>query len=293
METTKTIRASGKRHFTIPQQWRTLYAIIGMSVVAFWLAVAAIGPLFTHTDPLAQDSERLSAPSSTHWFGTDELGRDIFVRIIYGARVSIPVAMALVILSMLLGGLLGMTAGYFGRVFDEIIMRLADIVLAFPPIILAMVITAALGPGINNAVIAMLVVNWPQYARITRSLVMGQRNSEYVISGRLLGFGALHTLRIDVLPNVISPILVLATLDFGNAILLLSGLSFLGLGAVPPTPEWGFMVSEGVQNFSSWWIATFPGLCIFSIVVAFNFVGDALRDALDPHTRKRIESKMV
>ena len=293
MATTEATRITRRRRFVIPPQWRTLYAVIGVVVVAFWLIIAAIGPLLSHTNPLAQGGDRLAAPSSAHWFGTDELGRDIFVRILYGARISIPVAMALVILSMLLGGLLGMIAGYFGRAVDEVIMRLADIVLAFPPIILAMVIAAALGPGISNAVIAMLVVNWPQYARITRSLVIGLRSSEYVISDRLLGFGAWRTLRIDVLPNVISPILVLATLDFGNAILLLSGLSFLGLGAVPPTPEWGFMVSEGVQNFSAWWIATFPGLCIFSIVVAFNFIGDALRDALDPNARRHIESKMV
>ncbi|MBT1166102.1 ABC transporter permease [Bifidobacterium simiarum] len=282
-----------KKRFELPPQWKTAYGIIGVVVVAFWLIVAIIGPLLPLADPLAQTAERLAAPSGAHWFGTDELGRDVFSRVLYGARISIPVAIALVVLSMLLGGLLGMLAGYFGRVLDETIMRLADIVLAFPPIILAMVITAALGPGIGNAVIAMLVVNWPQYARIMRSMVVGVRGSEYVISDRLLGFSAWQTLRVDVLPNVVSSILVLATLDFGNAILLLSGLSFLGLGAVPPTPEWGFMVSEGVQNFSAWWIATFPGLCISSVVIAFNFIGDTLRDALDPHMRKHVQSEAM
>ena len=286
------IPTARKRRFRIPQQWRTAYAVVGTLVVVFWLMVAIIGPILPLDDPLSQGDERLAAPSSAHWFGTDELGRDVFSRVIYGARISIPVAIALVLLSMVLGGVLGMIAGYFGRVIDEVIMRLADIVLAFPPIILAMVITAALGPGIGNAVIALLVVNWPQYARIMRSMVVSVRTSEYVISDRLLGFGPWKTLRVDVLPNVISSILVLATLDFGNAILLLSGLSFLGLGAVPPTPEWGFMVSEGVQNFSAWWIATFPGLCIFSIVVAFNFIGDTLRDALDPHMRSHVQSEV-
>lgn len=156
-----------------------------------------------------------------------------------------------------------------------------------------MVITAALGPGLQNAVIAILLVNWPQYARVTRSMVVGARNNEYVVANRLLGTGVFRSLRQDILPNILAPILVLATLDFGNAILLLSGLSFLGLGTVPPTPEWGAMVSDGVQQFSSWWLATFSGLAIFSVVMAFNFLGDSMRDALDPRSQKAATGRAI
>jgi peptide/nickel transport system permease protein len=282
-----------RRRLRLPAEWRTPLAIAGVVIIGFWLLIVIFGTFLEPQNPLTQSSSRLAAPSAAHWFGTDELGRDVFSRVIAGARLSIPVAIMLVVLSLLLGGILGMLAGYFGKVLDETIMRFADVVLAFPAIILAMVITAALGPGIGNAVLAMLLVNWPQYARIMRSMVLGARGSEYVISGRLLGFGIWHSLRVDILPNVISPMLVLATLDFGNAILLLSGLSFLGLGAVPPTPEWGSMVSEGMSNFSSWWIATFPGLAIFTIVMGFNFLGDALRDAMDPHMKKHVQNEAV
>ncbi|MFT8636984.1 MAG: ABC transporter permease [Pseudoclavibacter sp.] len=293
MSAATTIPGRRRLRLRLPTEWHTPLAVVGVVIIVFWLLVVIFGPLLQPQNPLAQSPNRLAAPSGAHWFGTDELGRDVLSRVIAGARLSIPVAIALVALSLLLGGLLGMLAGYFGRVTDEIIMRFADIVLAFPAIILAMVITAALGPGISNAVLAMLLVNWPQYARIMRSMVLGAHNSEYVISGRLLGYGVWRSLRVDILPNVISPVLVLATLDFGNAILLLSGLSFLGLGAVPPTPEWGSMVSAGMNNFSSWWIATFPGLAIFTIVMGFNFLGDALRDAMDPRMKKHIQNEAI
>lgn len=284
-------RAGFRFRVRLPTAWRTPLAVVGIAIIAFWLVVVILGPVIEPYNPLTQSASRLDPPSAAHWFGTDELGRDVLSRVIAGARLSIPVAIGLVVLSLLLGGILGMLAGYFGRAVDEIIMRFADVVLAFPAIILAMVITAALGPGIGNAVLAMLLVNWPQYARIMRSMVLGARGSEYVVSGRLLGFGTWHSLRVDILPNVLSPVLALATLDFGNAILLLSGLSFLGLGAVPPTPEWGSMVSDGMNNFSSWWIATFPGLGIFTVVMGFNFLGDALRDAMDPRMKKHVQSE--
>ena len=277
----------------LPTAWRRPLAVVGVVVLACWLVIALFAPLLTSHDPLAQSALRLAAPSAAHWFGTDELGRDVFARTLYGAQVSLPLALVLVLSSMVIGAVLGAIAGYIGGVLDELIMRFADLVFAFPTIILAMIVAASLGPGLTNAVIALLFVSWPNYARVMRALVLGARGQEYVIAGRLLGAGPFTSLRRDVLPNVAAPVLVLATLDFGNQILLLSGLSFLGLGAPPPTAEWGSMVSAGVQQFSSWWLAAFPGLAIFSVVVAFNFVGDALRDALDPRTAGAVQGTSI
>jgi peptide/nickel transport system permease protein len=183
----------------------------------------------------------------------------------------------------------GAVAGFFGRVVDEAMMRVTDLFFSFPPIILAMVITASLGPGLLNAALALSVVSWPNYARVSRSLVLSAKQEDYVVAGRLMGAGSVMSLWRDVTPNVISPILVLACLEFGNAILLLSGLSFLGLGAIPPTPDWGGMVSAGVSQFSDWWIALFPGLAILTIVAGVNLIGDSLRDSLDPHTSQAME----
>jgi ABC-type dipeptide/oligopeptide/nickel transport system permease subunit len=277
----------------LPTAWRRPLAVVGVVVLACWLVIALFAPLLAGRDPLAQSALRLAAPSAAHWFGTDELGRDVFARTLYGAQVSLPLALVLVLSSMVIGAVLGAIAGYIGGVLDELIMRFADLVFAFPTIILAMIVAASLGPGLTNAVIALLFVSWPNYARVMRALVLGARGQEYVIAGRLLGAGPFTSLRRDVLPNVAAPVLVLATLDFGNQILLLSGLSFLGLGATPPTAEWGSMVSAGVQQFSSWWLAAFPGLAIFSVVVAFNFVGDALRDALDPRTAGAVQGTSI
>ena len=273
--------------------WRSPLTVIGLVVIAAWILVIVFAPLVETHDPLGQTSDRLAAPGGGHWFGTDALGRDVFSRVVAGARISIPVAVALVLLSMLVGGILGAAAGYLGRVVDEVVMRIADVVFAFPTIILAMVIAAALGPSLFNAVIAMLLVSWPAYARVTRSLVVGAKNYDYVVAGRLLGFGPFTSLRRDILPNVVAPVLVLGTLDLGTAILTLSGLSFLGLGNVPPTPEWGSIVADGMQQFSSWWIATSAGLAIFSIVVAVNFVGDALRDSLDPQSQRMVRGRSL
>ncbi|MBT2517006.1 ABC transporter permease [Streptomyces sp. ISL-90] len=287
------VQTRRKGRLRISKQLRTPLAITGGAIVVFWLLVAVFAPWLSPYDPLAQDFQRLQAPSAEHWFGTDQVGRDVLSRVISGAQVSIPLAVMLVVFAMLIGSLLGAIAGYFGKAIDETIMRIADLVFAFPTIILAMVIAAALGPSLTNAVIAMLIVSWPAYARVTRSLVLGARNAEYVIAGRLLGNGPFTSLGKDILPNVLSPVVVLATLDVGTAILLLSGLSFLGLGAVPPTPDWGSMVADGVQNFSSWWIAVFPGLAILTVVLAFNFLGDALRDALDPRSQEAVQGRAL
>jgi peptide/nickel transport system permease protein len=264
--------------------WRHPLAIAGLLIAGAWIFIAIFAPWLAPHNPLAQSASTFLSPSWSHFFGTDELGRDVFSRVLYGARISIPLALLLVSLALLIGGTLGAIAGYFGGIVDGFVMRSADLVFAFPAIILAMVVTAALGPTVRNAVLALVIVSWPSYARVVRGLVLSVGQAEYVQSARLLGKSARRTLIRDILPNVFGPVLVLATLDLGNAVLLLSGLSFLGLGAQPPQPEWGAGVAEGTQYFQYWWIGTFPGLAIFTVVLAFNFLGDSLRDALDPQS---------
>lgn len=275
------------RRFRLSAAWRQPLAITGLVLAAAWIVVAVLAPLLAPHDPLAQNAAPLLAPSGDYLFGTDELGRDVLSRVIFGARLSIPLALLLVGLAVLIGATLGAVAGYFGGIVDGLVMRSADLVFAFPAIILAMVVTAVLGPSIRNAVLALVIVSWPSYARVVRGLVLSIGQTEYVTATRLLGSSARRSLVRDVLPNVAGPVLVLATLDLGNAILLLSGLSFLGLGAQPPQPEWGAGVAEGTQYFQFWWIGTFPGLAIFTVVLAFNFLGDSLRDVLDPQSSWR------
>ena len=264
--------------------WRQPLAIAGAVIAVGWLVVAIFAPFIAPHDPLAQTFAPSQSPSAAHLFGTDELGRDVLSRVIYGSRVSVPIALLLVSLAALIGGVMGGLAGYFRGLVDGFSMRLVDLVFAFPPIILAMVVAAVLGRGLRNAALAIVIVAWPSYARVVRGLVLSVGDSEYVESARLLGSSARRTLFRDVLPNVAGPVLVLATLDLANAILLLSGLSFLGLGAQPPQAEWGSMVADGAQYFQWWWIGTFPGLAIFTAVLAFNFLGDSLRDLFDPRT---------
>lgn len=288
------IQVPRRRALRIPAAWRRPAALGGAVILLAWVVIALLDPLFPLPDPLRQSvADAFRAPSAAHPFGTDALGRDVLSRTLWGVRASLPLAVALVAGSLVIGSVLGAIAGYLGGVVDEVIMRIADLVFAFPTIILAMVVAAALGPSLANAVLALLVVSWPNYARVMRALVLGARGQEYVIAGRLLGAGPFTSLRRDVLPNVSAPMLVLAMLDFGNQILLLAGLSFLGLGATPPTPEWGSMVADGVTQFSSWWLATFPGLAIFSVVVAFNLIGDSLRDALDPRTAGAVQGSSI
>jgi peptide/nickel transport system permease protein len=272
--------------------WRQPLAIAGGTIAVAWFLIAVLAPVLAPHDPLEQSFVPFAPPSADHPFGTDELGRDVFSRVIYGARISLPLGLLLVILASSIGGVLGALAGYFRRWVDGLVMRAADLVFAFPAIILAMVVTAALGRGLTNAVLALVIVAWPSYARVVRSLVLSVGESEYVWATRLLGTSARRALVRDVLPNVVGPVLVLATLDVGNAILLLSGLSFLGLGAQPPTAEWGSMVATGTQFFQSWWMGTFPGLAIFTAVLAFNFVGDSLRDVFDPRTARESRERL-
>jgi peptide/nickel transport system permease protein len=283
-------RGGGQRR--VRPAWQQPLALAGASIAALWLLIALLAPLLAPYDPLEQSFVPFASPSADHPFGTDELGRDVLSRVIYGARISLPLGLLLVVLASTIGGILGALAGYFRGVPDGIVMRTADLVFAFPAIILAMVVTAALGRGLTNAVLALVIVAWPSYARVVRSLVLSVGDSEYVWATRLLGSSARRALVRDVLPNVIGPVLVLATLDVGTAILLLSGLSFLGLGAQPPTAEWGSMVAAGTPYFQFWWMGTFPGLAIFTAVLAFNFVGDSLRDVFDPRTARESRERM-
>jgi len=273
-------------------EWRTPLAVTGALIAIGWLLIAVFAPLLAPYDPLAQDFAPFLSPSREHLFGTDELGRDVLSRTLYGARVSLPLGLLLVVLASSIGGILGATAGYVRGWVDTGVMRTADLVFAFPAILLAMVVTASLGPGLTNAVLALVIVAWPSYARVVRSLVLSIGDSEYVWATRLLGASSRRALVREVLPNVVGPVLVLATLDVGNAILLLSGLSFLGLGAQPPDPEWGSMVATGTQFFQFWWMGTFPGLAIFTAVLAFNFMGDSLRDVFDPRTARESRERL-
>jgi peptide/nickel transport system permease protein len=280
----------GGRSLRLPLAWRQPLALAGAAIVIGWTALASLAPLVAPASPLAQTFTASQAPSWAHLFGTDELGRDVLSRVIYGARVSIPIALVLVAIAATIGTLVGAVAGYARGMVDGSLMRIADLVFAFPPIILAMVVAAVLGRGLTNAALAIVVVAWPSYARVVRGLVLSIGESEYVQSARLLGSSSARALIRDVLPNIAGPVLVLATLDLATAVLLLSGLSFLGLGAQPPTAEWGSMVADGTQYFQWWWIGTFPGLAIFTVVLAFNFVGDSLRDLFDPRTTPRVEA---
>jgi peptide/nickel transport system permease protein len=282
------VRLRARRRLVRPT-WRQPLALTGVAIACLWIVVAIFAPLIAPHDPLAQTFTPAQPPSLSHLFGTDELGRDVFSRVVYGARISPPIALLLVGLAAILGGVLGGVAGYFRGIVDGTLMRVVDLFFAFPAIILAMVVAAVLGRGLRNAALAIVVVAWPSYARVVRGLVLSVGDSEFVQSARLLGAPARRALFRDVLPNVAGPVLVLATLDLANAILLLSGLSFLGLGAQPPQAEWGSMVATGTQYFQWWWMGTFPGLAIFSVVLAFNFLGDSLRDVFDPQTAWRSE----
>ncbi|HEY0523312.1 MAG TPA: ABC transporter permease [Stellaceae bacterium] len=260
----------------------------GAAIIFIWLLVALGAPLLSPYAPDAVDVvNRLQPPSAAHWLGTDALGRDVLARLLYGSRISLFTGTVVVLASAVFGTVLGGIAAYAGGKIEELIMRITDLVLCFPPIILAMAIAAALGIGITNTIIAMLIVWWPKFARLARSLVIVQRSREYVEAAQVIGFGPGRVLMRHIIPNAIGPLIVLVTLDIGNAIITFAGLSFLGLGVVPPTAEWGAMVSEGRELVEQWWVATFPGLAILTVVLGFNFLGDGIRDWLDPKARRR------
>ncbi len=260
----------------------------GGAIVLAWVLVALLAPWIAPYPPDHVDvAIRLQPPSPAHWMGTDTLGRDVFSRLLHGARLSLTAGFTVVLLGAAIGTAVGIVAAWARGVWDEALMRLTDLVLCFPPIILALAIAAALGIGPVNTIIAMLVVWWPKFARLARALALVQRGQEYVEAATVLGLKPHRILAHHILPNTLGPLAVLVTLDLGNAILTFAGLSFLGLGVIPPMPEWGSMVAEGRELVEQWWVAAFPGLAILTVVVGFNFCGDGLRDWLDPKSRSR------
>jgi peptide/nickel transport system permease protein len=263
---------------------------IGLFICAAWILIAVFAPLLSPYDPVTDQNitQQYRPPDGQHWFGTDELGRDVFSRVLYGSRISIPAGLITVLCSFVIGIFYGGMAGYIGGKTDDIMMRFSEMIQSFPPLILAMIIAAALGPNISNSIFAMAIIWWPNYARLTRSIVLSVKENDYITASKVTGAGHTRLLLREILPNSVGPLVIMCTLDLGNAILMFSGLSFLGLGVQPPFAEWGAMVSDGVRTFSNWWISTFPGLAIFSIAIGANFVGDGLRDYLDPKTRRNI-----
>ena len=280
------------------QSWSLAKRHIGLQTGALIVLVALIwavfAPWIAPADPYAQDLANRLAPavwqdggSWAHVLGTDGFGRDVFSRLLVGSRISLLAGFSVVLIGAVVGTLIGGIAAYAGGRIEELMMRLTDLVLCFPPIILAMAIAAALGIGATNTVIAMLVVWWPKFARLARSLVIVQRNQEYVEAAVNIGYGPGRILLRHIMPNSMGPMVVLVTLDVGQAILTFSGLSFLGLGVIPPVPEWGAMVAEGRELIQQWWVAAFPGFAILTVVMGFNFLGDGVRDWLDPRSRTR------
>ena len=263
-------------------------AMFGALVLLTVAVMGIFGPAITPYDPNAMDfSLRFASPSFEHWMGTDDFGRDIFSRIIIGSRVSLQVGFVAVGVAATIGTALGLIAGYSSRILDEIIMRAMDVLLAFPAILLAIAIMAALGRGTNSAMLAIGLVYIPIFARIARAAVLGIRNEEFIIAAKAMGAGDARILLTHILPNVLSPIIVEITLSLAFAILAEAALSFFNLGTQPPDPSWGRMLSEGRAFFrQSGWMGIFPGLAIFFTVMGFNFLGDGLRDALDPKLRR-------
>ncbi|HAQ32979.1 MAG: ABC transporter permease [Alphaproteobacteria bacterium] len=274
--------------------WRELVAnpltLAGIMVIVGLLVMAVAAPGMTSYDPLAQDlSQRLLPPSTAHWCGTDELGRDIFARIVYGARITLRIVLLVLAVVAPAGLLVGCAAGYLGGWVDAVLMRITDIFLAFPKLILALALVAALGPGLDNAVIAIALTAWPPFARIVRARTVSLREAEFVQAARLMGASRARIIVSHIVPLCLPPLVVRMTLEMSGIILTAAGLGFLGLGAQPPMPEWGAMISTGrAFLLDQWWVATMPGIAIFVVSLGFNLFGDGLRDVLDPKTETRV-----
>lgn len=260
-------------------------ALAGLAIIIGLLLVAAFADVIAHYPPTIGDlkNSRLLPPSSAHWFGTDDLGRDIYSRVVFGSRLTLFVVVLVAVIAAPIGLIVGASAGYAGGWVDTILMRITDIFLAFPKLILALAFVAALGPGIENAVLAIAITSWPPYARIARAETLTIRNSDYIASVRLMGASPLRIVLRHVMPLCLSSLIVRVTLDMAGIILTAAGLGFLGLGAQPPLPEWGAMIASGRRFIlDQWWVAGAPGAAILIVSLGFNLLGDGLRDALDP-----------
>jgi peptide/nickel transport system permease protein len=258
--------------------------LLGLFIVLLLIAAAALAPLLAPYSPYAQNlGTRLAAPSAAHWMGTDELGRDILSRLLYGARVTLTIVALVVIIVGPVGLAVGTIAGYAGGWLDTVLMRVTDIFLAFPRLVLALAFVAALGPGIENAVIAIAITAWPPYARLARAETLTVRKSDFIAAARLAGASPFRIVWGHVVPLCLTSVIVRLTLDMAGIILTAAGLGFLGLGAQPPLPEWGAMIATGrAFMLDAWWVATMPGLAIVTVSLGFNLLGDGLRDVLDP-----------
>lgn len=273
--------------------WRTFaqnrLALVGLAIVIALITVAVLAPWVAPYPATVGDlaSSRLLPPSATHWLGTDDQGRDIFSRLVFGARITLYVVVLVAVLAAPIGLLVGTVAGYAGGWLDALLMRVTDIFLAFPRLILALAFVAALGPGIENAVIAIAITSWPPYARIARAETLTIRQADYILAVRVIGASPWRIVLHHIMPLCLSSVIVRVTLDMAGIILTAAGLGFLGLGAQPPTPEWGAMIANGRQFvLDQWWVAAAPGAAIFLVSLAFNLLGDGLRDALDPKSVK-------
>jgi peptide/nickel transport system permease protein len=288
---------ASRRQARLGQAWlawqrirRNRLAMAGLVIVGILLLVALFAPLIAPHDPLAQDLTRRLLPPGTpgNILGTDDFGRDILSRIIHGARITLYIIALVAITAPVLGLLIGTVAGYFGGWVDATLMRLTDIFLAFPRLILALALVAVLGPGIENAVLAIALTAWPPYARVARAETLTVRSSDYIAAIRLQGASAPRIIAGHVVPMCLPSVIIRVTLDMAGVILIAAGLGFLGLGVLPPTPEWGLMISTGRKYlFEQWWVATMPGLAIFIVSLGFNLLGDGLRDVLDPRSASR------
>ncbi|WP_377846098.1 nickel transporter permease [Bosea sp. UC22_33] len=269
------------------RQWlafkRNPMAVAGLVIIVLLLLIAAFAPVIAPFDPIAQAlDKRLMPPSATNWFGTDALGRDIFSRIVYGTRITLVIVLLVVVTVGPFGLLIGAISGYYGGWVDRLLMRITDVFLAFPRLVLALAFVAALGPGIVNAIIAIAITTWPPYARVARAETMVIRNQDYIAAMRLQGASQARIIWKHVVPMCMSSLIVRTTFDMAGIILTAAGLGFLGLGAQPPMPEWGAMISAGrEQIFDQWWVATFPGVAICIVALGFNLLGDGLRDVMD------------
>jgi peptide/nickel transport system permease protein len=267
---------------------RNRLMVLGTAIILGLILVALLAPYIAPRDPFEQAlGDRLLPPSARHVFGTDGLGRDIFSRVVYGARVTLLIALLVAAIATPPGVLIGVAAGYLGGAVDEILMRMADVFLAFPRLILAIAFAAALGPGVENAVLAIAIAHWPSYARLARAETLNVKKNDYIQAVQVLGAGKVRIMAGHIAPLCLSSIIVRMSLDMGTVILTAAGLGFLGLGAQPPVPEWGLMVSDGRQYLvDQWWVSTLPGLAILVVVMGFNLLGDGMRDLLDPRQRQ-------